>query len=108
MTSVYSTQDVLLIGHLRNLLVNEGIRCDVRTPFLAAAKGDIPVTDCWSQLWILDDEDVDRARQVIDAALAPATGTERPWPCPKCGESIDGQFDVCWQCGSVPPSGTST
>jgi hypothetical protein len=108
MTSVYSTQDLLIIGHLRNVLVNEGIRCDVRTPFLGAAKGDIPVTDCWSELRILDDEDVDRAREVMDAALAPSTVTERPWPCPKCGESIDGQFDACWQCGSGPTSGKST
>jgi hypothetical protein len=108
MTSVYSTQDLLIIGHLRNVLVNEGIRCDVRTPFLGAAKGDIPVTDCWSELRILDDEDVDRAREVIDAALAPSTVTERPWPCPKCGESIAGQFDACWQCGSGPTSGKST
>ena len=100
MKSVYSTQDVLIIGHLRNLLVNEGIPCDVRTPFLAAAKGDIPVTDCWSQLWILNDDDVETARGVIETALAPASAAEAPWSCPKCGESIEGQFDVCWQCGS--------
>jgi len=102
--SVYSTQDVLIIGHLRNLLVNEGIPCEVRTPFLGAAKGDIPVTDCWSELSILDDADAERARVVIEAALAPASGTETTWPCPKCGESIEGQFDVCWQCGSVRSS----
>jgi hypothetical protein len=99
--SVYSTQDVLIIGHLRNLLVNEGIQCDVRTPFLAAAKGDIPVTDCWSQLWILDDEDLEKATEVIETALGPGAEPGTPWACSKCGESVEGQFDVCWQCGSI-------
>lgn len=100
MKSVYSTQDLLILGHLRNLLVNEGIRCDVRTPFLGAAKGDIPVTDCWSRLVIFDDEDAERARHVIDAALAPGARPEAIWNCAKCGESVEGQFDACWQCGS--------
>jgi hypothetical protein len=103
MKSVYSTQDLLIIGHLRNLLVNEGIRCDVRTPFLGAAKGDVPITDCWSQLWILDDEDLEKAVGVIETALAPGGEAETPWTCSKCGESVEGQFDVCWQCGSARP-----
>ena len=21
-----------------------------------------------------------------------------PWDCPKCGESVDGTFDICWKC----------
>src|SRR4051812_10831369 len=22
------------------------------------------------------------------------------WQCPKCGESIEGSFDLCWNCGT--------
>ncbi|HWB19521.1 MAG TPA: hypothetical protein VG711_04405 [Phycisphaerales bacterium] len=25
------------------------------------------------------------------------------WTCPKCGEHIEGTFDVCWNCGSDRP-----
>lgn len=101
MKSIYSSQDLLIIGHLRNVLVNEGIQCDVRTPLLAAAKGDLPVTDCWSQLWIVDDEDRERALGVINAALARGAEPTLSWRCSTCGEEIEGQFAACWQCGSA-------
>jgi hypothetical protein len=26
-----------------------------------------------------------------------------PWTCPQCGERIEGQFGVCWQCGAERP-----
>ncbi len=26
----------------------------------------------------------------------------KAWICPKCGESIDGQFTECWKCNSDP------
>lgn len=105
MINVYSTQDLLTIGHLRNLLVNEGIPCDIKTPFLAAAMGDVPVTDCWSQLWILNDEDLDGALAVIEAALAQGARPRSFWKCLECGEEIEGQFETCWQCGAVHPDG---
>lgn len=101
MKSIYSTQDLLIIGHLRNLLVNEGIQCDVKTPFLAAAKGDIPVTDCWSQLWIMNEEDLEKALDVINTALAQGAEPNVVWSCSTCGEKVEGQFGACWQCGSV-------
>jgi hypothetical protein len=24
------------------------------------------------------------------------------WTCPKCGEEVDEEFDICWQCGTSP------
>jgi len=66
MTKVYSAQSALTVGNLRNLLLSEGIESEVRIPFLAAAGGDLPITECWSQLWIVNDEDLDRAMKLID------------------------------------------
>ena len=105
MKSIYSTQDVLILGHLRNLLVNEEIPCEVRTPFLAIAQGDLPVTDCWSQLWIANDEDAEKALGVIRTALAPRAEARASWTCARCGEAIEDTFDSCWQCGSRRPGG---
>ena len=103
MKNVYTTSDLLWIGHLRNLLVNEGIRCEVRTPFLAAATGDLPITECWSQLWILDDAELDEALEVIHAAVNRRGQPSALWSCSGCGEEIESQFEVCWQCGSPRP-----
>lgn len=103
--TVYSAPDPLIVGHLRNLLVNEGIACDVKTPFLGAARGDIPVTECWSQLYVLNDEDVERAMGLINVALQPGSQAYSSWRCSKCGEEIEGQFEECWQCGSARSGG---
>lgn len=105
MKKVYSAQNALTVGNLRNLLVSQGIESEVRIPFLAAAGGDLPLTECWSQLWILNDADLERAMKVISAALEPSAETYSTWKCPKCQEEVESQFDVCWQCGSFRPDG---
>jgi hypothetical protein len=104
-TKVYSAQNALTVGNLRNLLLREGIESEVRTPFLAAATGDLPVTECWSQLWIVNDEDLERAMRLINGALEPGTETYASWKCSQCGEEIEGQFEACWHCGSSRPDG---
>jgi len=50
-----------------------------------------------------------------DGSTAPATEEPRPivlpagpaWACPKCGETVPGNFEVCWNCltgrGGEPP-----
>jgi hypothetical protein len=107
MRKVHSALDPLAVANLRNLLLREGIETEVRTPFLAAASGDLPFTECWSQLWVVNDEDNDRAVELIRAALARRAGAGRPWKCPGCGETVDGQFEACWQCETARPDGRS-
>jgi len=99
-TKVYSAQSALTVGNLRNLLVTEGIESEVRIPFLAAAVGDLPMTECWSQLWIVNDEDLERATTLIEGALEPGAQSYAPWKCPACAEEIEGQFGACWHCGA--------
>jgi Putative prokaryotic signal transducing protein len=105
MTKVYSAQSALTVGNLRNLLLSEGIESEVRIPFLAAAGGDLPMTECWSQLWIVNDEDLDRAMKLIDGTRQTGAPTSESWKCPQCGEEIEGQFEACWRCGLSRPDG---
>ena len=105
MKKVHSAQDPLAVANLRNLLLQEGIETEVRTPFLAAATGDLPFTECWSELWVVDDEDLERATALIQKALKPHPGTSKPWRCSTCGEPVESQFDACWKCGSAQPDG---
>jgi hypothetical protein len=105
MTKVYSAQSALTVGNLRNLLLTEGIESEVRIPFLAAAGGDLPMTECWPQLWIVNDEDLDRAMRLIHGAREPGRETYPSWKCLRCGEEIEGQFGACWQCGAPRSDG---
>ena len=105
MKIIFSAQDPLIVGHLRNLLVSEGIECEVRTPYLAAAGGDLPITECWSELRITNDGDHGKAVSLINAALESGAESAVSWKCPACGEDIERQFGVCWKCGSASPDG---
>ena len=101
MTKVYSAPHALVLANLRNALLVEGIESEVRTPFLGAARGDLPFTECWSELWVLDDALAERAESVIRRVLQPSNQEEPPsWKCPSCGEELEGQFSACWQCGA--------
>jgi hypothetical protein len=97
---VYSSQDTFAVANIQSVLENEGIATEVRTPFLAIGSGEVPVTECWTQLWILNDEDLERAQQAIEAATQPDGEHEANWKCLLCGEMSEGQFSACWYCGA--------
>ncbi len=61
----------------------------------------MPFTDTWPQLWVVNDLDYDRAKQLIEGAAL----EESPpgWRCRKCGEYNEGQFAACWNCGAASP-----
>ena len=105
MIKVHSAPHPIVLENLRNILQVEGIASDVRTPFLGAARGDIPATECWSELWILNDGERDRALAVIRSALEPAERSGVSWKCKSCGEEMEEQFGACWQCGAARSDG---
>jgi hypothetical protein len=50
-------------------------------------------------VWVRE-ADFERATNLIarmaDAMLNPPSGS---WRCRWCGEDVEGQFDICWNCG---------
>ncbi len=101
MKRIYSSPVSLRVGHLRNILEAEGIRCLVKNEFLAGGAGELPPTECWPELWVERAIDYQRAERLVRESLATAAGDERTWTCPECGEMLEPQFSVCWNCGSV-------
>ena len=83
----------------KELLAGEGIDCLVRNDRLTAALGEIPFVECFPELWVVDEEVYPRAKKLLDAWLSRGHSCET-WHCPGCGEQIEGQFSVCWACGS--------
>ena len=87
------------IGLVRGLLEHAGIACVTKNEQLAGALGDIPFLECEPEIWVLDDADLARATAILESHQAPAAASGQ-WRCSHCGELIDGQFQVCWQCGT--------
>lgn len=98
MRKVYTAESLVEIAHLRNVLESAGIRCSVRNDRLAGVVGEIPFVECWPELWIGNPADLPRARDLI-AELTRAGPAGAAWTCGGCGESIEPQFAVCWNCG---------
>jgi hypothetical protein len=96
---IHTSPSLVEIAHLRNLLEAEGIRCQIRNDRLAGVVGEIPFVECWPELWLRRPGDELRARGLIDLALHPSAAAN-PWTCPGCGERIEGQFTMCWNCGA--------
>ncbi len=99
MKRIYTSTDLVRIGMLRASLEANDIPCMLRNEYLGGAAGDIPINECWPELWILDERDLARAEQVLARALATETVIGSAWHCERCGEQCEPQFALCWRCG---------
>jgi len=94
--------DPLMIGHLRNVLATFGIKCVTKKMDLISAAGQLPPTECWPELWVVEDEKLAKARAILKKTLAPLSSVKKAWVCKNCDEKIEGQFSECWNCGCDP------
>jgi hypothetical protein len=112
LVEVYSAQDDVQAHGLANLLEQEGIRARV----VDAANGQLPMGEPWNpRIWVFR-EDEPRAREIIlafeetrTAQLKDPLPVAPAWICPACGSEVDGDCEVCWNCGhsreeETPPS----
>ncbi len=98
MKKLTSAPTALTIHHYRNILMAEGIACEVRNEYFGGILGDMPFTETWPQLWVVNDLDYARAKQLIDGSAQDESPTDS-WRCANCGEENEGQFAACWSCG---------
>ena len=87
---------LVTLHHFRNLLATEGIETVIRNEHAGSVLGGMPFTE--AQLWVVNDLDFDRARQLIDGEASDESPQDH-WKCRKCGEENEGQFAACWNCG---------
>ncbi|HEX6317989.1 MAG TPA: DUF2007 domain-containing protein [Burkholderiales bacterium] len=98
MKRVFSSFNLQIVHHAKNLLAAEGIRAVVKNEILSSAMGELPPAECQAELWVLDEKDVARA----EAVLAKKESADPAWTC-GCGERLGGQFTQCWSCGAYRP-----
>lgn len=100
MKRIYTDADPVRAGYVASLVEAAGIDCTVRNRYLGGGAGELPVNECWPEVWVLDEADASAALRIVHAALEPRTEGE-PWVCPRCGEGLEPQFETCWQCGTA-------
>lgn len=100
MIQAYVANSLAQAHLIKGFLDSEGIFAVVRGEHLVGIAGEIPITmDTLPSIWVGQD-DRDRARELIEKALKEETVLE-DWTCAECGETVEGQFTECWQCGSA-------
>ena len=106
MRLVFENIDFTVVGHMQTLLEAEGIRTDLRNAGSAGLAGEVPYTQVYPELWVLDNADETRARAIIKDYQEKSEDTPAgpDWTCPKCGETVEGVFAECWNCGTTAPN----
>ncbi len=103
MKLVFDHIDFTIVGHLQSLLEAEGIPTELRHEGGIATAGAVPLTEVYPELWVVNNSDEARAREIIrnfraEAEAAPAAAD---WTCPVCKEHVEGVFSECWNCGTA-------
>lgn len=99
MKKLTSADNIVTIHHYRNILKADGIQCEIRNEHFGGILGEMPFPETWPQLWITNDLDFDRAMQLIEESKQ-ENASSGSWRCKDCGEENEGQFAVCWKCGT--------
>ncbi|WP_353236277.1 DUF2007 domain-containing protein [Diaphorobacter ruginosibacter] len=78
-----------------DLLCEAGLPASVLREHFASAHGLMPPAECLPEIWLEYEEHASAARQLLlDLAQLP----QRRWQC-RCGETVEGGFEQCWNCG---------
>lgn len=84
-----------------DLLRQGGVDASVQRAFASGIAGEIPPDQSQPEVWVHDDAQLERARTLLHEL---EHGAERHWLCSACGESVDGPFEQCWNCGAAMPA----
>jgi hypothetical protein len=97
---LYAAADIIEAQLLKDLLREAGIATEIFNQNARSGTGEIPFTHAYPELWLRDEQDHARARQIIDEYEnidVPAGVIV----CRHCQEENPRNFASCWQCGKL-------
>lgn len=104
MKRLFASSDTVFLEYLRRLLEARGIGAFVRNPTNSGlAAGEVSPAVAQPELWVVP-QDYNVAERVLrETREAFSTREGTAWRCPRCGERLEPQFEVCWRCGTERP-----
>lgn len=102
MKLIFDHIDFTIVGHLQSLLEAEGIKTEIRNLNASSAAGAVPIAQVYPELWVLDNADEARAKEIVREYRNEEASTPiaPDWTCPVCKERVEGVFSECWNCGT--------
>jgi hypothetical protein len=105
MKLLYTNENRYLVHNIQNLVGNSGIKIMLKNEFAAGGAGDLVPLETWLELWVINDNEYDRAMDVISSSFSREDDVE--WICSNCREKNDASFDFCWNCHHSAPLSSS-
>jgi len=101
MIKVFEDFDITLVGHYQSVLESYDIATFLKNQFGTSGAGELPFIEVVPQLWVLNDDDLERAQALIkELQGAPTLEGSMAWTCIKCGTAQEAVFTHCWKCSS--------
>ena len=102
MKKIYSNNNIVLVWHVKNMLEQQGIEVEIRNDRLYSVAGELPVTECMGEVWVVNALNYQTAERLIGEMELQSLPEFDSWVCHACGEEVDGFLAVCWNCQAMP------
>lgn len=103
MKQVFVSQNLFEVEMRKECLEQAGIRCMIKNQRISGLAGEIPFTETFPELWVIQNEDYDQAQRVLEEGLVLLPSDQDTWTCAGCGERHESQFGTCWKCEREKP-----
>ncbi len=100
MKRVYTADSAAMAWHIKNVLEHNNIDAIVKNEGLLSIAGEVPITECQPQVWVLNNLYVKLAEQLIQDIVGGQQVEGPDWVCNTCKESNLASFAICWNCQS--------
>lgn len=100
MKRVYTADSAAMAWHIKNVLEHNNIDAVVKNEGLLSIAGEVPITECQPQVWVLNNLYVKLAEQLIQEIVGGQAVDGPDWECRDCGEGNLASFAICWNCQS--------
>lgn len=98
MIRLYTASDLPDAYLMLGLLEQHGIEARVFNENAQGGVGEIPFTHAYPEIWLVDERDFTRGRELVDRYQAAETPVAEVL-CAACGERNPDNFEICWHCG---------
>tara|TARA_R100001132_G_C3222407_1_gene60512 strand:+ start:147 stop:467 length:321 start_codon:yes stop_codon:yes gene_type:complete len=101
MKQIYTHDNIVVLHSVKNVLALNNIESFVKNEHTAPVGARHGINNIFHELWILDDQDFDRASALIETEIENPV-TRATWICSSCSEENEGSFEICWKCQAEP------
>ena len=99
MLKLYVSNSLIEVEARKEILDQEGILCTVKNQQGSSLAGEVPFAEVFPELWVINNDDYPRAREILDQWDETSKQRAEKWTCSQCGELHEGEFTTCWKCG---------